>query len=58
MTAGRAYESRESLVAPVEKCLWGDAAAKSERWTPERNGWHFSRPLNAGPELLSGIEGK
>lgn len=46
----------KSLVAPLEKCLWGASVAKSKGWTPKKNWWYFSMPLNASPELLSEIE--
>ncbi len=44
------------LVKPAGKCLWGDDVARAEGWTPERNWWYFSQPIDADPELLSEIE--
>jgi hypothetical protein len=54
----RADTLMKSLTVPLEKCLWGETVAKSEGWTPKKNWWYFSKPINAAPELLSEIEGK
>ncbi len=51
----RADMLMRSLTERVPRCLWGDEVAAEERWTPVRNWWYFSRPINANPELLEEI---
>jgi len=46
----------QRLVKPAGKCLWGENIARTESWTPEKNWWYFSQPIDAGPELLAEIE--
>ncbi len=52
----RADGLMQSVVKPAGKCLWGKDLARTSGWTPERNWWYFSRPIQANPELLSEIE--
>ncbi len=35
-------------LSPPRECLWGDAAARANAWTPERNWWYFRWPLELG----------
>jgi len=49
----RADRRMKALVKPAGKCLWGNDTAKREGWAPEKNWWYFSRPIDAGPDLLS-----
>jgi len=49
----RADRRMKALVKPAGRCLWGDDTAKREGWTPQKNWWYFSRPIDAGPDLLS-----
>ena len=44
------------LVRPAGRCLWGDETARQEGWTAKKNWWYFSRPVNAGEELLAEFE--
>ncbi len=44
------------LVKPAGRCLWGDETAQQEGWTAEKNWWYFSRPVNAGDELMAEFE--
>jgi hypothetical protein len=44
------------LIRPAGKCLWGENIARTEGWTPEKNWWYFSQPIDADPELLAEIE--
>ena len=53
-----ADELMKSLVESTERCLWGEEVAEAEGWTPKKNWWYFSKPINATPELLSEIEEK
>jgi hypothetical protein len=48
-------EKLRKLVAPAGRCLWGDALAKRNRWTVEKNWWYFTRPREAAPALLADI---
>ena len=48
-------EKLRQLVAPAGRCLWGDALAKRNRWTVEKNWWYFTRPREAAPALLEDI---
>jgi hypothetical protein len=47
----------KGLVRSTEACLWGEAVADSEGWTPERNWWYFSLPRSPGPMLKDDLEG-
>ena len=40
-----------SGVVPSPECLWGEAVARREDWTPQRNWWYFSLPREPGPQL-------
>jgi len=39
------------LVVASRRCLWGDARARENGWTPEENWWYFTRPADPGPDL-------
>ena len=54
----RAADTRmKSLVLSTAECLWGEAVAESEGWTPERNWWYFGLPRSPGPLLKEDLEG-
>ncbi len=53
-----ADEQLKGLVVPAGRCLWGDALAKRNGWTLERNWWYFTRPREAAPRLLEDLGGK
>jgi len=38
------------------KCVWSDAVARKEGWTPEKNWWYFMVPKNPGEELREDLE--
>ena len=44
-----ADELMKSLVESTERCLWGEEVAEAEGWTPKKNWWYFSKPINATP---------
>ena len=46
---------QESIVS-TEECLWGDAIAESEGWTPGDNWWYFGLPREPGPQLREELE--
>jgi hypothetical protein len=46
---------QESIVS-TEECLWGDAIAESEGWTPADNWWYFGLPRDPGPQLREELE--
>jgi len=46
-----------SAVRPVTECLWGDAVAAMEGWTPENNWWYFSLPRVPGTMLRDDLAG-
>ncbi|HUK62937.1 MAG TPA: hypothetical protein VLV15_06385 [Dongiaceae bacterium] len=48
-------EKLRKLLAPAGRCLWGDALARRNRWTVEKNWWYFTRPREAAPALLEDI---
>jgi hypothetical protein len=48
-------EKLRQVVAPAGRCLWGDALAKRNRWTVEKNWWYFTRPRESAPALLEDI---
>ena len=48
-------EKLRQLVAPAGRCLWGDALAKRNRWSVEKNWWYFTRPREAASALLEDI---
>jgi hypothetical protein len=50
-----ADEKLRQLVAPAGRCLWGDALARRNRWTVEKNWWYFTRPRESAPALLADI---
>jgi hypothetical protein len=52
----RADELMKGLVEPARRCLWGAEIAEEEGWTTQENWWYFSRPINAGQELLDEID--
>ena len=48
--------SMQEAVQPVEECLWGEALADREGWTPEENWWYFSLPKNPGQQMTDELE--
>ncbi len=46
----------KALVVPAGRCLWGEAQAEENGWTPEANWWYFTRPADPGPELAEDLE--
>ena len=46
------------VTRPLSVCLWGEKNAIQQGWTPEKNWWYFSRPVDAAPELLREIESR
>jgi hypothetical protein len=40
---------------PARGCLWGDAAAERNGWTPARNWWYFGHPRHPGDALLEDL---
>ena len=46
---------QESIVS-TDECLWGDAIAESEGWTPADNWWYFGLPREPGPQLREELE--
>jgi len=52
----RADELMKGLVEPARACLWGEEIAEEEDWTAKENWWYFSRPINAGEDLLDEID--
>jgi len=53
----RALDERmKSRVSMADECLWGDAVADAEGWTPDRNWWYFSLPRAPGPLLKGDLE--
>jgi hypothetical protein len=43
----RADETMQSLVVPLDRCLWGEAVAEQEGWTAEDNWWYYAAPRAA-----------
>jgi len=39
-------ERADEWLAPPADCLWGEAAARTNGWRPEREWWYFRRPLD------------
>ena len=52
----QADSKMQKLVRPAGRCLWGDETARQEGWTLKKNWWYFSRPIEAGEDLLAEIE--
>ncbi|MFN7947552.1 MAG: hypothetical protein U0Z53_19540 [Blastocatellia bacterium] len=52
----QADAAMKSVTRPAGKCLWGDEVAEGEGWTPQKNWWYFTVPVNADPELLAEID--
>ena len=50
-----ADEKLRARVTAAGRCLWGDALAKRNGWTLERNWWYFMRPKSTAPELLKDL---
>ena len=51
----RADDLMRTLAHPVEKCLWGDDAARANGWTARRNWWYFVIPTRGDPDLLEAL---
>lgn len=52
-----ADQRMKAAARTTDECLWGDAVAEAEGWTPERNWWYFSLPRKPGPLLAEDLEG-
>ena len=46
----------QDSVNPVDECLWGDAIAEREGWTPGDNWWYFGFPRNPGAQMREELE--
>jgi hypothetical protein len=40
----------------TDECLWGEAIADREGWTPDENWWYFGLPREPGPQLREELE--
>jgi len=47
-----------ALVVPANRCLWGQIVAEEEGWRDNKQWWYFTRPRNAGPQLLEELRGQ
>jgi hypothetical protein len=47
----------KKVVAAAHVCLWGKETARERGWTADRNWWYYVKPLKAGPELLTDLQG-
>jgi hypothetical protein len=54
----RADRLMKKSVKPVGRCLWGEAVARKEAWSPGRNWWYFSVPIRPGKELLEDLKNR
>lgn len=52
----KADADMRTLVRPAGRCLWGDETARQEGWTEKKNWWYYSRPINAGEDLLAELD--
>lgn len=52
----RADDLVRTLSDPVDKCLWGNDAARTNGWTARRNWWYFVVPANGDPDLLDDLK--
>jgi hypothetical protein len=52
----RADDLMRTLAHPVEKCLWGDDAARANGWVASRNWWYFVIPTKGDPDLLDELK--
>jgi len=46
----------QDVVTPVDECLWGDALAEREGWTPGDNWWYFGLPREPGARMREELE--
>ncbi|MFN0122769.1 MAG: hypothetical protein ACKV2V_19900 [Blastocatellia bacterium] len=51
-----ADETMQSLIEPAGRCLWGEEVAEEEGWNKRDNWWYFTRPIDAGDELLEELD--
>ena len=42
-------------VVPAGGCLWGEAVAEDEGWTPVTHWWYFTRPRRPGDQLAEDL---
>lgn len=52
----QADDQMKSLTRRTGVCLWGDEVAEEEGWTPKKNWWYYSRPIEADADLLAEID--
>ncbi len=52
----KADAQMRTLVRPAGRCLWGEETARQEGWTAKKNWWYYSRPIEAGEELLADLD--
>lgn len=52
----RADAHMRKFVRPAGRCLWGDETARQEGWTDKKNWWYYCRPVEAGEDLLAGLD--
>jgi hypothetical protein len=50
-----ADERMQELLVDAGGCLWGEARARENGWTPAGNWWYFRRPATPGPDLEEGL---
>ncbi len=51
----KADADMRALLKPAGRCLWGEETARQEGWTERKNWWYYSRPIEAGKELLADL---
>lgn len=52
----QADDQMKSLTRRTGVCLWSDEVAEEEGWTPKKNWWYYSRPIDADADLLAEID--
>ena len=52
----KADADMRALLKPAGRCLWGEETARQEGWTERKNWWYYSRPIEAGEELLADLD--
>jgi len=52
----KADADMRALLKPAGRCLWGEETARQEGWTAKKNWWYYSRPIEAGEELLADLD--
>lgn len=52
----RSDDQMRTITHPLEKCLWGNDAARTNGWTATRNWWYFVIPTKGDPDLLDELK--